>query len=344
MGRIGLLCLLFVISSTVAMAQIKVGESGRISGEVYSDYYWVALSHNESLEGNNGFWFRRIYFTYDQSLGGSFSTRIRLEMNSEGDFVTNSRLTPQIKDAYLKWENDMHEIAAGITSTPTWGLVEDVWGYRSVEKSPLDLYDFGSSRDFGISAKGSFDNEERWRYHAMIGNGQSNGSEINAGKKLMFSLAYWLSDHLVIEGYIDQNSLPEGNTWTTLQGFLGYQTDEYALGLLYAYQNREVSIVPTGSYSLELVSVFGRASFASSTAGFFRIDHMFDPYPGGEDTDYIPFSSQAESTFLVGGVDLTLEENIHLIPNIEAIIYGENILGVTPDSDLIPRLTLHYSF
>lgn len=344
MRRIGSLCLFLFVIISGSLAQVNVGENGTLSGLVYSDYYWIASNHNESLEGNNGFWFRRIYLTYDREFSQSFSTRLRLEMNGEGDFVTSAKMIPVVKDAWLKWENNRHEIFAGISPTPTFSLVKDTWGYRSVEETPLNLQNFGSSRDFGIAAKGMLDEDERWNYHAMVGNGHSNNAaEINQGKKGMLALSYQLSEQWIVELYGDWNDLSGEEYWTTVQGFAGYRSEDLNVGALYAYQYRNLPGA-AGDHNLDIASLFARTSISREMVGFLRIDHMFDPNPAGEDISYIPFSNNAESTLLIGGIDFTLDTDIHLIPNFEAVFYGETSTGTTPRSDLIPRLTLFYQF
>jgi hypothetical protein len=326
------------------LAQVSVGEKGSLSGRVYSDYYWFAQHHDPEIEGNNGFWFRRIYLTYERSISDHFSSRLRLEMNSSGDFSTNTEMSPTVKDAYLKWSKGDHQVYAGIASTPTFGLVEDVWGYRSVEKSPQDLYDFGSSRDFGIAAKGKLGQDNRMGYHLFVGNGSSNGVELNKGKKMMLSLSYNLTDHWVVQAYGDWESQPNDVDFVTAQGFAGYQSDKVKVGALYTYQFQD-NIHPENRRKQDLVSVFANAQFSKSIAGFIRMDHLFDPNPEGPSTSYLPMSAEASSsTFVVGGMDFLLHDSIHLIPNIETIFYGEGPSGATPDTDIVPRITLSYNF
>lgn len=347
MNRSIFLCLIFIyLLSTIAVGQVSTGEKGKIKGTVYSDFYWMARNHDENIEGQNGFWFRRIYFTYEHQFSSSFSSRFRLEAANPGDFQSSTTMVPDVKDAYLKWKNDNHQIFAGISSTPTFSLTEDVWGYRSVEKAPQDLYNFGSSRDLGLSFKGQIDGGGKWNYHFFVGNGNGNKSEFNKGKKLMFSLAYNLTDHLVVQGYVDWNDSagsPNGQNSYTFQGFAGYQSKKFNLGALYSYQNREPEI-GVGDIELDLISLFTNISFNDMVSGYLRADHLFDGYPGGVNNSYVPFAPGVESTFLIGGADILLEENIHLLPNIEAVIYGQGTLGNSPQTDVIPRLTLFYEF
>ena len=341
----GFLCLVFIFFSVNSVWGQVLEDKGTLSGLVYSDYYWFANSHNEEIAGNNGFWFRRIYLTYDQPINDSFSARLRLEMNSPGDFLSDDKMTPVLKDAYLKWANENHEILAGISSTPMFGLIEDIWGYRSVEKTPQDLYGFGSSRDFGLSFKGTLDAEQKAGYHLFVGNGNSNKPELDQGKKIMLSLSYELTDHFVVQAYGDWDDRPDDQDWTTLQGFAGYQSEAVNLGASYSYQIRNNSSNTFGDIELDLVSLFANATLTDMLKGYIRVDHLFDPVVEGESISYLPMSSSAESsTFLVGGVDISLAEDIHLMPNIETIVYGEDETGNRPDEDIVPRMTLFYEF
>jgi hypothetical protein len=185
-----------------------------------------------------------------------------------------------------------------------------------------------------------------WNYHFFVGNGNGNKSEINKGKKLMFALAYEITEHIIVEGYIDWNDAagdPNTQNSYTIQGFSGYQTDTFNMGMLYSYQHRE-SLLAVPDTKLDLISIFANFSFNKGIKGYLRVDHMFDGYAGGSDNSYIPFAENTESTFLVGGTDIQLEDNIHLMPNVEAIVYGKDRLGITPKTDIIPRLTLSYKF
>lgn len=349
MRRIAFLCFMLIgLWAGTATAQVSVGEKGTLKGTVFGDFYWIPQNHDSELEGNNGFWFRRIYVTYERDISDSFSSRMRLEMSSEGDFVTDSKLNAVIKDAYLKWSNQSHSIYAGITSVPTWGLVEDVWGYRSVEKTPLDLQKFGSSRDFGIKARGKLGPDKKLGYNLMVGNGNSNATELNKGKKAMLALNYRLTDNWTVEAYGDYNGLTGENDIYTAQGFLAYQSETLHFGALYAVQFRENTTLAVGNavetVHLDLASLFTNFKITEQTRGLFRIDHMLAPNPQGPGIDYIPFSEEAQSTLFLGGVDIELDPMVHLIPNIETVVYGENSSGETPGADVIPRLTLHFNF
>lgn len=316
---------------------------GKISGYMFGDYYYMAGNHNEDLEGTNGFWMRRIYVTYDKGLSEAFSMRFRIEMNSAGNFTSKAKLTPVVKDAYLKWKNGQHSIYLGISGTPTWGVIEKFWGYRSVEKTALDLQKFGSSRDFALAFKGSLDSQKRINYHLMFGNGSSNGSENNKGKKVMLALSGKPSKSIILEGYVDFEEKPGKKNRYTVQGFAGYQNDSFRLGVQFAHQNRQVG-AGMDDMQMQIGSIFGAAKFSDKVWGFARVDRQFDPNPDGAKISYIPFDATTESTFLLAGLDFIPAKNVHLMPNVEVVLYGENSSGVSPNSDIIPRFTFYYKF
>ena len=158
----------------------KTEPSWKISGLVYGDYYWLAADHREALEDQNGFWFRRIYLTYDHTFSKAFSARLRLEMNSPGDFSSSERMTPYVKDAWVKWTHGSHAVSFGLAPTPSFEFVESVWGYRSVEKTPLDLLRWDSSRDIGLLAQGALGG--RTRYSVQVGNGSGVNGETDRAK------------------------------------------------------------------------------------------------------------------------------------------------------------------
>ena len=111
---------------------------------------WAA-NHDESLKNNNGFWFRRIYLTFDKAMTDRLDMRLRFEMNSAGDFTSDLRLEPFAKDAWVRWKfTDQHQVHLGLSPTPNMNVVDAFWGYRFLEKSLMDLHRIGATRDLGV--------------------------------------------------------------------------------------------------------------------------------------------------------------------------------------------------
>ncbi len=334
-----------VILVMVALASnVTAAEPGKISGYMFGDYYYVAANHRADIEDLNGFWFRRIYLAYDQKLDDGLSVRLRTEMSQPGDFSTSEKMTPDVKDAYLKWTTGNTQFLVGISSTPTWSVVEKIWGYRSVEKTPLDLQKFGSSRDFGISIKGKLGASGKIFYHAMFANGSSNKSETNKQKKVMGSLGAWLTDNLIVEGYADYDGRPDSKSRNTLQGLIAYKTKQARIGFQFDYQNRQMG-VGEQDQSWTIWSAFAVAKIAGKTSVFARVDGISDPNPDGAKIAYIPFDPTAKATFIVGGLDFHISPRLHVMPNVEFVSYSVvNAGDPEPDTDVIPRVTVYAKF
>ena len=44
---------------------------------MFGDYYYFGDDHDPKYDEQHGFWFRRIYLTYDHNLSSRFATRLR---------------------------------------------------------------------------------------------------------------------------------------------------------------------------------------------------------------------------------------------------------------------------
>ena len=319
--------------------------AGKISGYVFGDYYYVVNNHLDSLKDHNGFWMRRIYFTYDLGLTQEWDVRFRLEMNNKGDFTTVEKLVPFVKDAYLRWKRGRHAVIVGISASPTWDVVEESWGYRWLEKTPLDLQKMGSSREFGLAAKGSIDAEKKVRYHLMVGNGKGEQSETNKYKKFLGSLGLYPNSKVIVEIYGDYEASHGRTDRYTVQGFAAYKSDRYRVGAQFAHQIKQ-GVDASGDDAdrkLDVASVFATVKVSPKVNAVARVDRTFQANPEGPKIAFLPFDGGSKSTFLVFGVDVAPTSQVHLMPNVEVVAYDKKN-GTGPDSDFIGRLTFYFTF
>ena len=329
------------VGSLPLVQEPVVDRALKISGLVFGDLYWNAAGHDESLKDRNGFWFRRIYLGFDKTMTEQLDMRLRFEMNSAGDFRSNAKLEPFVKDAYLRWKfTDQHQTYLGLSSTPTWNVVEGFWSYRSLEKTVLDLQRMGASRDLGVALRGSLGTEKKVRYHLMVGNGSSTRGETNKGKGTALSLGFYPNNSLILEFYADYDQRPLQTDRNTYQAFLGYKRDWGRLGIQYAHQERKGA----SKVNLDVLSLFGFVNVSPRVTLIGRYDRMFDPNPEGARIPYIPFDPTAKFHFFLAGIDWKVSEGFSLIPNVEVVRYDKREDGTRPDTDLIPRITFYYKF
>ncbi|MCP5109104.1 MAG: hypothetical protein GY950_37325, partial [bacterium] len=90
------------IAALVIMLFTQYGFGDSIKGYMVPEYYYVGSHHSgeDGLQGQNGFWFRRLYFGYNTNLGDGWSARLRFEMTSPA--FGEGKMVPSVKNAHIK--------------------------------------------------------------------------------------------------------------------------------------------------------------------------------------------------------------------------------------------------
>ncbi len=332
--------LLMAVFMTAAGAIGLMGE-GKLSGLIFGDYYYVLGQHNEALEKFNGFWLRRVYFTYDNTLTPKISMRFRLEANSPGDFKTATTLVPFIKDAYLAHRLGKHTLMLGLIGTPLYDNLDEYWGFRPMEKTPIDLFRFGNSRDFGVGLKGALDARQRLTYTVIFGNGDGLKSELGRGKAVYGRLNFQPTKALFLELYADYTDTGPGSSVNVFQAFTGVRGDWGRTGLNFGYRHADL-----GDYGADLkfISFFGVCKLSPKLELVGRFDRLLDPQPAGSRIAYIPMADNEKANVLLAGLGWSLNENVKVIPNLKYVFYDTPENGEKSAADLYAYLTLYFRF
>jgi len=329
---------------------------------MFGDYYWYYRWHQDqisetnpaSVEGQQGLWFRRIYFTYDLAYNEKLSTRFRVEMNSNGDF-SGGDLVPYVKDASLKWTyTGKHQLTVGISPSLTFDWFDTFWGLRHIEKTPADLYRIDSSRDFGITFDGPAP-VNGLSYAAQFGNESGSSSELNPNKILRFEGRYDRKPGLALEGFYSFASRPAAENQHTAQGIAGFRTDVARVGAQYLWQERRSGEGIGPNQTISIWSGFGVWDVLPKKADLFlRVDDVKGHFgdvetglPGAEGIDYWILSSQSPFVVWIFGGEWYLHPSVRVSPNLEAARYAHdpdptNFPGRRNDS--IFRVTFFWAF
>lgn len=332
-------CLLtaMTLSAVPAAAQ----DQGKFSGLIFGDFYQVFGHSNPAIEDMNGFWFRRVYLTYDRSIAEKFKTRIRFEANSPGDFSTSGALDPFLKDLYVTYVGELFQVTLGLQPTLTFANVEDFHGYRYIEKTPLDLYKMADSRDTGLSIRGKSAGDGRTQYAVMVGNDSGTKSETNKGKAIYLLVGHWFTDNLYVEGTADFRDKPAGEDWTTFTGFVGYKQGKVNAGLVYGSQDRNDT--SSGDINLGVWSLYLGIQASETVKPFLRVDMLSDPVPGAAGISYLAIDPTATPTLYIIGIEFKLADGVYITPNVELVTYRD-AAGPDPDDIVIGRLTYFAKF
>ena len=303
---------------------VSAGE-GKISGYMFGDYYWVVSADDDAKmpQKQNAFQFRRIYFNYDKGITDDFDIKFRLEAKDAG-FGKKDKMIPFVKLGYLKWKKGVagSDLYLGLSGTPTWSISEKVWGYRSIEKTILDLNKIGSSADLGVGLKGK---AGKLGYHVMVGNGPGQGTEMDNGKKFYGQASFKVSDALQLVGYADFNMQPADQNQLTVKGFAGLTQGKLNCGLEgFMRINKEAAA--DGDVTITGVSAFGSLGLSDQLKGFGRVDML-----SNDDKD-------TTDLLVIGGVDYLAAKNVHFMPNIYVS------LPDGPDPNIQARVTFYYKY
>ena len=314
-----------------AFAQEKQPSKFHIGGLVFGDSYYVVSHHEGDAEGAFGLVMRRGYLTFDADFSKSLFGRLRFEVNQSGEFETYT-FTLNFKDLYLQWTLGSQHLLFGLSPTPTFDLIESIWGFRYLARTPMDLQGV-ASRDTGIAANGPLNASGTLSYRAMVGAGLNFGNETGDGRKWMGALTWKPSPGWTVDLYADYEKLPGSTNRSTLQAYVGHETDSLRWGAQYSYQDRQEDP------PLELASAYliGRVAEKITLVG--RVDRLIQPSPGGNNISYIPFDPTAPATFFIGGMEFEVSPHFFITPNTIVIVYDHNDQGVRPETDFYLRLT-----
>lgn len=301
------------------------GAEGKLGGTLFGDYYYVASG---VARKQNGFEIRRVYLTYNLKWNDVFSGRVRLEAKDAG-FGKGAKMAPFVKHAYLRYRKNDRAVYMGLSGTPTWSASENAWGYRSVEKTIMDLHKIGSSADLGVAFNGRLDGAGKIRAQLMLGNGSGQDSEVDNDKKVYALLHVKPGKSVETTAYFDWESKPGDMERMTLAGYVGLPGKAFHGGIEgFVRINRN----QTAGTDVQVrgISAFGAREVSPKAKVFVRLD-FFDPSnQAGGDREYL----------FIGGIDLMPTGDVHIMPNVLATVYQASGM----DAVVIPRVTVWCNF
>ncbi|MFC1690415.1 hypothetical protein ACFL07_12320 [Pseudomonadota bacterium] len=305
-------------------------------GLLFGDLYAVPSNHSEAGDGAVGAVLRRGYLTFDGRFTKNAFGRMRFELNQSGEFETYD-FQVSFKDLYLGWNIGRQRLLLGLSPTPTFDLIESIWGARYLARTPMDLQGV-PSRDTGLSLKGPLNESGTLAYRFMMATKVNIGSESDDKQKWMGAISWKPADNWILDFYLDYEGISGPRDRTTIQGFAGYQTETFAWGIQYSNQDRQ------DDRPLELASTFIRNRVAEKVTLIGRVDRLFEPSPRANNISYLPYDPTARATTLFTGVEFHASPHFFVTPNIVYTHYDKNDEGYRPKSDLHLRLTLFIDF
>jgi len=326
---------------------------GRISGYLFGDLYYNVTGdpvHTYSGSGAdlgkanidgapgligkdlNGMQIRRIYFQADNDLSIKFSTRFRLEADSKA-LTSDGKIGVYVKAAYLQAKNVYPggTFFVGMIPTPIFETAEELWGYRSLEKTIADFRGLASSADLGAGFKGSIDPGKKIQYAAMIGDGTGQKPETNRYKRVYLALPTRPNDMFLLEPYVDYEAGPNNEEHTTYKGLVGVDHRLGTLGVEVVDRINHVAGATTEPFG---ISAYARGHVHPKLGWVARYDRW---QPNTR------LANRIDTDMYIAGLDWEPFKDVHFIPNVEAAQYRARGTAVAPPHhDLQARLTVYY--
>jgi hypothetical protein len=360
---------LLLMSMGFALGQDK-SPAGKFSGYMIGDYYYnisrdagfAALPNNASSSSAPGptamqsFILRRVYLTYDNDIAEQFTSRFRLEADQGTDVLTSGKIGVFVKDAYLRWKNIFSgsDLIFGIQPPPTYDVSEAAWGYRSLEKTIMDLRGIYGSRDVGLSLKGKLVESGLFNYWVMVGKNAGNApattSKFNRYSAQLHIKPLTGLQATIYFDYLDAADKSDpfnrgvfvGNAMSTAAIFVGYaQPNSFNVGVEAFSQSTANGYTVPGATSLSSLTKTGFSGWASvnitpDIAAVVRYDN-YDPNTNGAAAGDV-------RNYLIGGAAFKLNKNVSIIPNVLYETYEAPSGGSAPNASVTARVTFYYIF
>ncbi len=275
---------------------------GKLGGKVYFDY-----SYNADRAITNSFEISRAYFTYSKNLTDNISYKFTSDV---GRFNTgkDERMSLYLKIAALSWKTNYGKFVFGLQGLNLFNVEEHNWGFRFIEKAPMDKNHFASSADLGIGYYLKVAKKLNFRALVTNGGGYKN-VELNNYKKYSFQLLYGnakisgggfnLGTSVSFEGF-EKGSVK--GTSSVLGVFAAYSTGKIRLGGEYDMMNKSGL-----SLTSQIISAFADVKIAHVVEIFGRVD-IFDPNTRKNNDGNI---------YIIGGLNFVPARGFSIAPNVK---------------------------
>ena len=298
--------ILFVLSITGLMIA-----EGKIGGVTYFEF----ISADDSTALN----FQRQYFSYGADVSDNVSFKIIYDVGrtnqNEGE---DTRLVAFLKKAQINYKTSFSKFDFGLIGMNTYGVQEKNWGYRFIEKSAIDKYEFSSTADIGVGFSRSLIDNLNWSLQIVNGEGfkKPQGDKF---QKFAFNATYGERNLNKNDGYnvgvvyTTESTDNDPTTMTSLFG--GYSGMGLRLGGQY-------NMLTKGNIESNIVSVSVNYAVRDKINVFARYD-LADPWTESVDDPITNDLNEGEdnSTYLIAGIVLTCDGGISIAPNVKMTNY-----------------------
>lgn len=268
------------------IVEVPLASTGKISGVTYFDYF-VDADHYSEFE------IHRSYFTYTTEVSKAVHFKFQLDVGRPKNNEANQQLVVYLKNTKVDWNSSFGKLTFGLQGMNVFNVQEKTWGYRFIEKSPMDLNKWASSADLGIGYSKTFN---LFHTSLLITNGSGykkpesdkykkiSGQLVLGDKKLNKSKGFNIGSVFVYEQTnVDPN--------TVVSVFGGYANSRIRLGT-------EWDQLKNNNGAEQILSIYGNYRVKEKIDLFTRLDRV------------------DEKQYFIAGVNYLLEKGLMIAPNV----------------------------
>ena len=287
-----------------SLLSIGLSNETTLGGLVFFDYTYNLSNESDAFIE---FKFNRSYFTFEKSMSDGISYKFQTDMGYKED----GKNYIFVKNALVKWGFGNGNLIVGLQGMNVFNVSEKTWGYRFLEKTPLDKNKLAGSADMGIGYAGHFND---LNYSVLITNGggykvaeddkykKVSVQVFHGEKKLVKNDGYNFGLSYTFEGYdVDSNTSDSKSLISVFSGFAG---NGIRVG-------GEFDLFTDGGSDVDsqIISAYGNYKFSDDLEGYLRVD-KFDPDIDDEN-DY--------ETYLIVGLSYHPIKGLTIAPNLRLL-------------------------
>jgi hypothetical protein len=246
----------------------------------------------------------RAYLGYEHRFSREWYARIVFD--AEDPRAGRHQFSAFLKNAYLQYSNDRFSAYFGMIATTQFKVSENIWGYRYIEESYQDLYDFNSSADLGFNIEYIFNDFLSADFSVVNGEGYR---QMQTDDILRPGAGITLTPGSNITARIYADYMGKDVKQQSLATFLAYTGKTFIAGAEYNYQH---NVDMTDGHHMYGPSLFATYRPSESWKVFGRYDRLNSSTPAGET---IPWQIADDGQLVIAGIEYSPVKGVKLAPN-----------------------------
>lgn len=255
----------------------------KIQGRFYGDFTSKENKTDAGVKSSDsgvGVDVKRFYFTLTHEFDSTWSAQFQTDIGDQG----TKRYDVFVKKAFVQGKfSDAFTVRLGSADTPWIPFAEGNYTMRYFEQTITDTLGFGTSADWGVHALGKFaGGKVQYQVSALNGNGYSNPARSESvdfeGRVSVNPIAGFT---LGLGGYSgklgkETKTTPAKHTAERINGFVGYKTDRFNVGVEYFQAKNWKNVTTTATDKAAGYSLWAQFALNKSMRLFARFDQA-DP-------------------------------------------------------------------